>query len=464
MNPSPLRSRIFTLLGIAAILPLTSTATADTGDTAAFSGEECLANDDGVCLDETAALARFGPKRCEVLSVDGPGTFSDGECCYPVTESCPPAASENPCGCYGRPFVLEDRPVQAPADARADWSRGPSPSLTGLSDAQRARLARFWTENGLSEHSSVAGFARFVLDLCAHGAPPDLVRRALVAGVEETAHARACFALASAYAELPVGPGPLAMHGAAPVARTLVELARHTAREGAVGETLSAYIAGEMFACATDPAVREVLAEIVRDEARHAELAWATLKWAVEVGGDPVRKAVAEVLADAGLVVPDDEGADPVLEGHGLVSAARLRRCVAEGVRTVVAPAAAALVRRRGVGGERGLTARGAWLDRAGRLAGPPGASRPQLGTAAASASATAESGAPSTRASANPWTRMASTLASSTSPFGRPSRRVRRWNMSWRVRRGERAPTPAPCRPSCGTRAGSHPSPDANR
>ena len=341
MSNVHLRARIFTLLGIAAIVPLTSPATADSGDTFVGSREICIVATDGAC--PASADAELVPDYwCALVSVDGEATLdaTAESCCYPVTVECKEV--EN-CGCYGRPFVLEGRPVQAPAAERSDWARGPVPALAGLSANQCARLAQFWTDNGLAEHSSVAGFARFALDLCAHGAPPDLVHRALVAAVEETAHARLCFALASAYADAPVGPGALKMNGAAPVARTLVELAVHTAREGAIGETLSAYIAAEMLARATDPAVRHVLEQIVREEGRHAELAWATLKWAIAAGGEPVRAAVAAELATAGLTVPDDLDADAVLEGHGLVSAARLRRCVDEGVRTLVAPAAAAL-------------------------------------------------------------------------------------------------------------------------
>lgn len=343
MSNAHLRARIFTLLGIAAIVPLTSPATADSGDTSGGSDEICIVATDGMC-PASADVTLTPDAECALVSVDGEATLdaTAESCCYPVTVECKEQEYEE-CGCYGRPFVLEGRPVQAPAAERSDWARGPVPALAGLSASQRARLAQFWTDNGLAEHSSVAGFARFALDLCAHGAPPELVHRALVAAVEETAHARLCFALATAYADAPVGPGALEMNGAAPVARTLVELAVHTAREGAIGETLSAYIAAEMLARATDPAVRHVLEQIVREEGRHAELAWATLKWAIAAGGEPVRAAVAAELATAGLTVPDDLDADAVLEGHGLVSAARLRRCVDEGVRTLVAPAAAAL-------------------------------------------------------------------------------------------------------------------------
>ena len=44
----------------------------------------------------------------------------------------------------------------------------------------------------------------------------------------------------------------------------------------------------------SNPAVRAALHTIIRDETRHAELAWQTLAWALAAGGDEARAAVAE--------------------------------------------------------------------------------------------------------------------------------------------------------------------------
>lgn len=341
-----LRARIFSALGIAAILPLTSSA--ETG-APVYAETACLTdNGDGVCPDpETAAGVLNVAQECSLVSVDAEGTYADGRCCYPVTVSCD-ARDHGPeddfdCGCYGRPLVLEGRATQAPAVRTDAWARGRTADLAGLSATERERLAAFWTENGLAEHSSVAGFARFTLDLVALGAPAGLVSRAQFASIEEIHHARLCFALASGYRGAPVGPGPLPMPEGAPVARTLVELAVTTAREGAVGETLSALLAAEMLSRATDPAVRAVLAIIVRDEARHAELAWATLRWAVEVGGDEVRVAVREELARAAMRASDPGPVDPRLAAHGMVDVATARRIAAEGVRDLIRPASEGL-------------------------------------------------------------------------------------------------------------------------
>jgi hypothetical protein len=86
----------------------------------------------------------------------------------------------------------------------------------------------------------------------------------------------------------------------APIARDLAELATWTARDGAIGETMAAWLAGQALEGSADPAVRAVLERIVRDETEHAELAWATLRWALAQGGAPVQAAIEAVFASLG--------------------------------------------------------------------------------------------------------------------------------------------------------------------
>src|SRR5262249_55284357 len=147
--------------------------------------------------------------------------------------------------------------------------------------------------------ASVASFARFSLALLAAGAPADLVALAHQAALDEIQHARLCFALASRYAGEEIAPGPFPLGAEIPVSASLVAIAVSTVEEGCIGETMAAVIAAEQLARATDPAVRAALARIAADEARHAELAWRTVAWAVRAGGSEVRAAVAEVLLRA---------------------------------------------------------------------------------------------------------------------------------------------------------------------
>jgi hypothetical protein len=239
------------------------------------------------------------------------------------------------CG-YGRPYLDgAGAPVMAEGRKAAGWASAPGrPDVAALSAAERAVIGAYWLENARAEHSSVAGFHRFALDLLAHGAPPELIARVHQAAAQELRHALDAFTLAGAYLGYPVGPAPMDLGGHARIAASLAELAAWTARDGAIGETMAAYLADRALAGTTDPGVRAVLATVVRDETEHAELAWATLRWALEVGGDDVRDAIRAVFTR--LCDPQPHAIDwtPALAAHGLASPEReqadARACVDE--------------------------------------------------------------------------------------------------------------------------------------
>jgi hypothetical protein len=263
----------------------------------------------------------------------------------PMTRCCYEAAFEVGESCsIGRPLVVDGQAVSARRAARGDWCGALLPDVSGLDPAARARLAAAWTQAALLEHASVPAFARVLLDLVALGAPSELVARTTAALADEVSHARACFALASAYAGHPVGPGPLGVPTRP--APTLAQLAVETFREGCVGETLAVGLAAAQLRVATDPAVRVVLQAIVRDEAEHAALAWDIVRWAIDVGGDEVRQGVAAALAS---VDADELGADlrPAPTGaaaHGISDPATTREALRGIYREVIAPSAADLL------------------------------------------------------------------------------------------------------------------------
>jgi hypothetical protein len=94
--------------------------------------------------------------------------------------------------------------------------------------------------------------------------------------------------------------------------------------------------------------VRELLAVIASDETRHAELAWRALRWMVEVGGDPVRDALAAVFADVsrnGVTPPAVTfgASEDVLAAHGRIRADGMISMVERALREVVLPCAEAL-------------------------------------------------------------------------------------------------------------------------
>ncbi|WP_438024554.1 ferritin-like domain-containing protein [Sorangium sp. So ce233] len=312
----------------------------------------CLSREQA--LDEFHTIYPFCSSGETIVSVASDATRRDGACCYEVI-----AEDDDPCA-VGRPFTLEGhRRTAVPRAADSGWlahgkGTGPGgmrPSLAELTDEERETLAEGWLRSALGEHASVASFARFALDLMALGAPSSLVEAAHIAALDEVGHARLCFSLASAYRGEPVGPAALPMPGGVPVAAHLVALARAAAEEGCVGETVAALMAAEQRARAEDPAVREALGAIADDEARHAELAWLTVAWAIGAGGEPVRRAVAEVFEAAALSLgrPPPAAAEPprgraaALAAHGHLGGAELRELPRTALAQVVLPCARAL-------------------------------------------------------------------------------------------------------------------------
>ncbi len=266
-------------------------------------------------------------------------TIQGTECCYT-------AQADNCIG--GRPFLVDGHPLVAPGQRGEDgWTSSGDrlPDTRGLSAELCAELADAWTRDGLFEHASVASFARFSLELLATGAPAELVELAHRAALDEVRHARLCLSLAGAYAGAPVGVGPLPLGGSVEVESDLASMAARAAREGCIGETVAAVLAAEQLARATDPVVRRTLEIIAADEARHAELAFRAVAWAMRVGGAPVRAAVAAVLepleGDADTGAPRREGP---LDHHGRLEAEEQRRVAAQAMAEVVRPAARTLL------------------------------------------------------------------------------------------------------------------------
>jgi hypothetical protein len=238
-------------------------------------------------------------------------------CCNHATSAGEPS-SEGCCytfcvqSCCGRPFLIHGQARQAGVVSRKDWlaalAQG-AEDIERLPAWLRARLADEWLDDARMEHASVAAFARFSLELLAHGAPAELLLAAQRAGADEVEHARLCFALASRYAGRALGPDKLRMADVSPAA-TLRESVLCAVAEGCVGETLAALRAQAALDEARCPAVREVLARIVEDETRHAELAFRYLAWTLEQ--DPL-------LADAvAALLHDEERRQPALEPDGL--------------------------------------------------------------------------------------------------------------------------------------------------
>ena len=304
---------------------------------------DCAACDEQCTIDQ-ANTVLTGDPFCfwtEVVIQCGPDPMPEveGQCCYFV-------AYGGAMACVGRPFVVDGGARAAAVVRRADWSGAARPALAGLSEGTRAALAELWAADAAMEHASVAAFARFALQLLAVGAPAELVEATQRALADEVAHARACYALAGAYAGCPIGPGPLDMSGALGEAGLTAMVAGAIA-EGCVGETLAALVAEAAAERAGDPAVRGVLRQIAEDEGRHAQLAWRFVQWAL-AQGDAVRAAARaafeEALAEPVRVAGWPAGVDAgMMRPHGRLAPEEQAALCREALARVIAPAAAAL-------------------------------------------------------------------------------------------------------------------------
>ncbi len=181
------------------------------------------------------------------------------------------------CGAtVGRPLMVDGAAVRPPA-------RG------GHTDD-----AAWWIRAMTEEYAAVAAFARVSLSLMALGAPPDLVARTHRAALDEVDHARRCAAVA-AHLGASVEPGPFPEALAPMPAADLASLAVSTTLEGCIGEGAAALDALRALERAEGPA-RDALAVIARDEAEHARLAWDTVAWCCQAGGEAVRSRVVAAL------------------------------------------------------------------------------------------------------------------------------------------------------------------------
>lgn len=199
-------------------------------------------------------------------------TQTKDACCYTWWIPCP----------GGRPLLVEGNARTA---CRTDTTAWLEPSaghrLADLPMHVRAALAEHYAAEASYEHASIASFARVSLSLLAAGAPAELVEQTHRAALDEIAHARAMYSLASVCRGEPVGPGPLDLAGAALATSSIVEIAGEAFFEGCVGEVAAALVLHEESARAIGEFERNILTTMAGDEERHAELAWRTVAWAL---------------------------------------------------------------------------------------------------------------------------------------------------------------------------------------
>ena len=124
------------------------------------------------------------------------------------------------------------------------------------------------------EAASVCAFQVLARDLERFGAPRLLVASARRGACDETRHARAMRRAAKRR-----GCNPPRVQVKAGAATSLLELAMRNAEEGCVRETFGAALALLQARTARDPALRQTMRRIARDELRHAALSWRLQEW-----------------------------------------------------------------------------------------------------------------------------------------------------------------------------------------
>lgn len=307
-------------------------------------GEICYERDAVDDIPQLSAIAdllpneAFAPNGC--LSGDYAGWLAggdcqydpsgavlrDGECCY-VLVGGPPVC--------GRPLVIEGEiRVAALAHGVRRSERASAEVPRELPAATAQAIGHEWLRDALLEHASVAAFASFSLSLMALGAPAALLAECQQASLDEIEHARACFAIANRYLGEQHQAGALDLSGLC-IATKLEEAAVRTFLDGCVGETIAALTARAQLDVATDAEVRHALERIAEDEARHAELGWKFVAWAVATGGARITRALEAAARELRAAQPDAGAEPPASERHYLHGAGRLT------------PAERALVRER---------------------------------------------------------------------------------------------------------------------
>lgn len=251
------------------------------------------------------------------------------------------AAPGELCSVEGRPLMIDATPRTAPAVPRDDWLASLELATVALDGELRAALARHWQRIAGYEHASVASFARFSLQLMALGAPPQLLVEAQAAAADEIEHAKIAYALASAYAGAPVGPGPIDLADLQ-VTTSVRDVVLDLVREACVGETLNAAEARECAALVGDPKLSALHLRIAEDEQRHALLAWRTLAWLLE-DHQELRRDVAEAFAVAAAARTSPGPRTRSAPEHGLLDEGQRHAIRRRVLHDVVLPCARAL-------------------------------------------------------------------------------------------------------------------------
>jgi hypothetical protein len=248
----------------------------------------------------------------------------------------------------GTPLEAEHHRLMRRRSVPIPWDLTTADQLT---DAERSRLAGTWMRRSEAEYLAVSTFSVLAIDLTAARAPADVLSLCLRAGIDEIRHAEMCLRMAQIYSgkqnmpvvkmsSLPDDPKRPKLHQA--LANTMLV--------SCVSETYATTVLSATRDLTTDPTAQAVLTSIYSDEVAHARLGWSYLRHAIEVGGQGVIDAAAEMLPRAlrgvANVVEKERPigeVTPAVRTHGLMTPAEERIIYATCIREVLVPGFEAL-------------------------------------------------------------------------------------------------------------------------
>jgi len=228
------------------------------------------------------------------------------------------------------------------------WTQTTAGTLT---QADRALLADTWRRRARAEYLAISTFSVLSMDLCAAGAPADVLSLVHRSAIDEVRHAELCVRLASVYGggeePPPSGMSDLPDDPARPRREQAVANALLVS---CVAETVATVVLATLRQEVTDPVVKAVLGVIYADEVTHARLGWSYLAYNLRaedarfraVAGAMIPVAVAGAANVVDAPKPEDE-TSPALKAHGFVTPTEERALFARTVREVLAPGFEAL-------------------------------------------------------------------------------------------------------------------------
>ena len=142
------------------------------------------------------------------------------------------------------------------------------------------RVREEWRARIAAEYTSAAITQHLVLWLMQAGAPPDLLDAGLAVVADELVHARLSHevhAAAGGTAPPAIDQAALGLHRAEALLE--LDLLRVAVRVFCLGETVAVPLFHHLRERCAEPAARDALDRILRDEVRHRDFGWDLLDW-----------------------------------------------------------------------------------------------------------------------------------------------------------------------------------------